>query len=313
MGRIVMSEEEHNLDRRKVLRNIAAAGSISLIGMTASVGASSKEASVDIDRLLQSDRIEKLKKEIPKLELSSEDARVLGEEQGVVAIPANHGTVLTRPSEETDAASFYFNEWVSGVDSDWVEGTEARLRVTDDGMVLTRAATDEETEIFLSSVDTIELDRENMAVAVQPETGKVTISHINTEDRRYDHIQAEPAETATEGNGLAAAKAGLEVTNRETEHFSGSSQGIGVQSSCDQDDVAFCIIEAASCAPCALTAGVPPALAACIAVVCFGVPNLAIITFLGDIGCISLAGCAVNEVVDIVNDMIDEYADQIPV
>ena len=57
-----MSDEGHNLDRRKVLRNIAAAGSTSLIGMTASVGASSKESSVDIDRLLQSDRVKKLKK-----------------------------------------------------------------------------------------------------------------------------------------------------------------------------------------------------------------------------------------------------------
>lgn len=309
-----MSDEGHNLDRRKVLRNIAAAGSTSLIGMTASVGASSKESSVDIDRLLQSDRVKKLKK-IPNLELSSGDARVLGGEQGVVAIPANHGAVLTRPPGETDAASFYFHEWVPGVDSDWVEGTQARLRVTDDGMVLTRAATDEETERFLSSVDTTEFDRENTTVAVQPETGKVTISHIDTEDRRYDRIQAKPAEvqTATEGNGLAAAKAGLEVTDRETEHFSGSSQGIGVQSSCDSDDVVFCIVEAIGCLPCAAAVGGGPLLAVCFLFVCLGFPGLPIATYLTDIGCLNIAGCTADATVDIVDDLIDQYADQIPI
>ncbi len=55
-----MIEDNHNLNRRKVLGNIAAAGSASLIGMTASVGASSDEASVDMDRVLQSNSITQL-------------------------------------------------------------------------------------------------------------------------------------------------------------------------------------------------------------------------------------------------------------
>ncbi|WP_241432728.1 hypothetical protein [Natrinema pellirubrum] len=70
--------EDRNLNRRKVLRNAAAAGTASLLGMTASVGATPEEASIDIDQLLESDRIEKLKKEIPDLKFRSEDARVLG-------------------------------------------------------------------------------------------------------------------------------------------------------------------------------------------------------------------------------------------
>lgn len=346
-------EDEYNLNRRKVLGNIAAAGSVSLFGMTASVGATPKEASVDIDRLLESDRINKLNKEIPGLELSPEDTRVIGGEQSLVIIPANHGTALTRPPGETDAASFYFDEWVPGVDSDWVKGTHAQLRVTDNRMVLTRTATDRETEEFLSSVGATEFDRENTTVGVQPETGKVTISHTDPEDRRFDRIQAEPAEepkdcrrrhdrgqaeyadkpedrrrqhargeaesaevqTSPESNGLAAAKAGLEVTDRQTEHFSGSSQGNGMQTqaSCDQDDVIFCIIELASCAPCGITSMAGPVLAACLIVVCAGFPHVQLVTFLADIGCTSLLVCGGEEAADIAGDIVDEYGDEIPV
>lgn len=313
--------------------NIAAAGSASLFGMTASVGATPKQASVDIDRLLQSNRIKKLKKEIPGLKLHSEDARVIEGKQGLVIIPANHGTVLTRPPEETDAARFIFDEWVSGVDSDWVKGTQAQLRVTDNRIVLTRTATDKETEEFLSSVGTTEFDRENTTVAVKPETGKVIINHIDPEDRRYDRIQAEPAEvprdrrrrhdrrqagsaevqTATESNGLAAAKAGLEVTDRETEDFSGSSQGVSAQASCDQNDVIFCLIEMSSCATCAITSMAPPVLAACLIIVCAGFPHVQLVTILADIGCTSLLMCGGEEAADIAGDIVDEYGDEVPV
>lgn len=308
-------EDDRNFNRRKVLRNIAVAGSASLFGMTASVGASPEEASVDIDRLLQTDRIQKLKETIPGLEFSIEDARVLEGERGIVLIPANLGVVLTRPPGETDAASFYPNEWIPGVDSDWVEGTQARLRVTDDDMVLTRSATDEESEEFLKSVGATEFDRENMTVAVQPVTGKVMIAHIDTENRRYDRIQAEPAEVelGRVGNGLAAANAGLEVTSRETEHFSDISKDIKIQSHCDQNDVIFCIAEAINCIPCALLTPTGPVFAVCIVFVCLGFPAQTLVTILADIGCLSLGACGAEEVIDIVNDLIDEYADDIPI
>ncbi|AGB15520.1 hypothetical protein Halru_0898 [Halovivax ruber XH-70] len=305
----------NNPHRRKVLRNIAASGGASLIGMTAAVGASPKEASVDIDQLLQSQHIKRLKREVPSLKLSAESARVVGGDRSVVVIPANHGTVLTRPPEETDAARFYFNNWVPGVDDDWVEGTQAQLRVTDDKTVLTRTATDEETEVFLNSIDTRALDRGNTTVAVQPETGKVSISHIDTENRRFDRVQAEPAKAqlATKQKGLAAAKSGLEITDRETTHFSGSSNGTGVQSSCDQDDIIFCIVEAVGCVPCGLTVSAPPVFVACAFLVCLGFPAVPVATILADIGCFNVGQCTGEAVVDIVTDIIDEFADQVPI
>ncbi|AXR76156.1 hypothetical protein [Natrarchaeobaculum sulfurireducens] len=310
--------DDRNLNRRKVLRNAAAAGSASLIGMASSVGATPEEASFDFDRLMESDRIVKLKEEIPDLEFHLEDARAIGGEEGIVAIPANHGTALTRPPGQTDAASFYFDEWVRGVDSDWVEGTQARLRVTDDETVLIRTATDEESEAFLSSIDTDELDHENTNVAVQPDTGEVTITHVDSEDRRYDRIQAAPAQDAgaqiaTEGNGLTAAKSGLEVTDRDTEHFSGGSGEFGTQSSCDQDDVVFCVIEAVSCLPCAAATATGPLLAVCILFVCLGFPAVPIATILADIGCTNVAGCTASAAADIMSDLADDLGDQVPV
>jgi len=325
--------EEHNPNRRKVLQNIAAAGSASLLGMTASVGASPTEASVDIDRLLQSDRIQKLKKEIPRLELSPEDARVLGGEQSIVAIPANHGTVLTRPPGETDAAKIFFDEWVPGVDPDWVKGTQAQLRVTDNSTVLTRTATDEEKEEVLSSVGVTEFDQENTTGAVQPKIGNVSISHVDPEKRRYDSVQAEPAEAskdrrrqndnvptesasaqgAAESKGLAAVKTGLVVTEHKTEHFSGGSGEISAQSSCDQDDVVFCIIELSSCIPCGFASVTGPVFAACIMFVCLGFPAVPIATALADIGCASLISCGAEEAVEIAGDIIDEYGDEVPI
>ncbi|WP_367176311.1 hypothetical protein [Haloarcula rubripromontorii] len=308
-------EDDRKLNRRKVLQSAAAAGTASLFGMTTSVGATPEEASIDIDRLLESDRINKLKEEIPDLKLDSEDARVLGGKEGIVAIPGNYGTALTRAPGETDAASFYFDEWVRGVDSDWIEGTEARLRVTDDETVLIRGATDEETEIFLSSINTEKLDRENTNVAVQPETGEVTITHVDSEDRRFDRILAEPdeAQMTTQDSGLAAAKAGLEVTDRQTEHFSGESRGIGTQASCDQDDVVFCVVEAIACLPCAAATASGPLLAVCILFVCLGFPAVPIATALADIGCTNVAGCTADAAVDIMSDLADELGDQVPV
>jgi len=330
-------EDGPNINRRKVLGNIAAAGSASLLGMTASVGATPEEASVDIDRLLESDRIQTLENEIPGLELRRDDARVVAGEQGVVIIPANYGTALTRPPGETDAVSFYFDEWVPGVDDDWVKGTEAQLRIADGETVLTRTATDTEAEAFLGSVGASEFDRADTTVAVQPESGKVTISHVDSDERRYDRIAAEPAQepdgrggrrrrrhgrgraerasvqAATESDGLAAAKAGLEVTSRETEHFSESSQDISAQSSCDQDDVVFCIIELASCVPCGFASVTGPVFAACIMFVCLGYPAVPIATFLADIGCQSLISCGAEEAVDIAGDIIDEYGDEVPI
>jgi len=338
-----MSEKENSSkkkltpNRRTVLKG-AAAGSMSLFGIATSVGASPEEASVDIDSVLVSDKVATLKEEIPGLELNPDSARVLGGDEGVVGIPANHGILVTHPPEgsiseraqsllkadksnreierpEVDAASFYFSEWIPSVDNDWPKGTQARLRVSDDGAVLLREPTDEEAEQFLSSVGPTEFDRENMAIGVEPETGRVTITHIDTENRQFNRIEAEPskAQTATADAELAAAKAGLEVTERKTEEFLGGSQDIGTHASCDADDVIVCVIEAQSCWPCLIAGVSGPVALACWFFVCLGFPGEPIATILADVGCLNLAGCAVDEVTDIVDYILDEFGDQIPV
>jgi hypothetical protein len=298
--------------------------------MATSVGATPQEVSVDIDQVLESDRIRRLKTRVPRLRFRPEEARVIGGSEGVVAIPANHGTALTYVKNNTEVVSFLFDEYVRGVDVDWVEGTEARLRVTADGTTLIRGATEEETETFLSSIDVKDIDRENAEAAVQPQTGEVTITHADGKERRYDRIVAEPTEDAWDqvpakskgdgegknkgkAKGLRAAKVDLEVTDHHTEQFSGESGGFTTQSGCDQDDVVFCVVEAIACIPCAAAVASGPLLAACIIFVCLGFPAVPIATALADIGCTNIAGCAAAEVVDIASDLVDEYGDDIPV
>ncbi|ELY79339.1 hypothetical protein C488_04277 [Natrinema pellirubrum DSM 15624] len=155
-------------------------------------------------------------------------------------------------------------------------------------------------------------------MAVQSETGEVTITHVDSEDHRYDRIQAEPveraeAQIATENNGLPAAKVELEVTDRQTESFSGGSREVGAQASCDQDDVVFCVIEASSCLPCAAATATGPLLAVCILFVCLGFPAVPIATALADIGCTNVAGCTADAAIDIMSDLADELGDEIPV
>lgn len=323
-------------NRRELLKGVTAAGTTSVFGVTTALGAPPEETSVDIDDLLLADKIATLKREIPGLELYSEKARVLGGEEGIVAIPANYGTLLTYPPEGSvpdslrpwieagidvgverptvDAASFYFTEWVPGVDADWVEGTNARLRVSDGGTTLTRTATQAEAEQFLSSLDAPELDPEEAIVGVEPETGTVTVTQVNTEDERFDRVQAEPAgvQTAAADSGLAAAKAGLEVTDRHSEQF--APEGIETQGFCNADDVIFCVINAVSCWPCAVAVGGgPKVFAACMIFVCLGFPAQPIAEIMADIGCANVAGCTIDEITDIISDLLDKYEDDIPI
>ncbi|WP_226040501.1 hypothetical protein [Natrinema sp. DC36] len=119
-------------------------------------------------------------REIPGLELQSDDTTVLENESVIVLIPANYGSLFVTDSENGRTAAFYFEERVPALDADWPKGTHARLRATADDPepLFQRTTTDEEMHRYLVSIGASDLRTDDVHMSVTPETDEIDVTHI---------------------------------------------------------------------------------------------------------------------------------------
>lgn len=139
-------------------------------------GASLNEYPGDTEDYLEHPVVQKLIDQIPELELYRHSATVLGSEGSLLRVPANYGKLVVKvpnsvgPDDEF-AASFYFDEWVSGVDRAWPQGTTARLTATKNDLLFERGATDREKDQLLRSLTGANLEPENTKILLAPNRG----------------------------------------------------------------------------------------------------------------------------------------------
>ncbi len=172
--------ENGRTNRRELLKNTAAFGTASATGLVGVSTASANKATVDIDSLLARTEVESIVREIPGLELQSDDTTVLENESVIVLIPANYGSLFVTDSENGRTAAFYFEERVPALDADWPKGTHARLRATADDPepLFQRTTTDEEMHRYLVSIGASDLRTDDVHMSVTPETDEIDVTHI---------------------------------------------------------------------------------------------------------------------------------------
>lgn len=303
-------------NRREILKNTAAFGTASATGLVGVSTASANKATVDIDSLLARTEVESIVREIPGLELQSDDTTVLENESVIVLIPANYGSLVVTDSENGRTAAFYFEEGVPALDADWPKGTHARLRATADDPepLFQRTTTDEEMHRYLVSIGASDLRTDDVHVSVTPETDEIDVTHINSDERVMNVIRAQiPDSNAEKARGTLSKASGsgpgAEIIERErygTGRSADGSGGVQVASmggcgGCGDDialDVLYCLNQVKNCGLCTIGSPAPPVAVACWLIVCFGVSSAdGVSAVLDDVnipGCTNLAGCAVD-------------------
>jgi hypothetical protein len=310
------------INRRTILKNAAILGTLSVTAPR--VGASPAEKSVELDSILSLSKVEKLTSEIRGLELDRDNATVFGTDGSLVVVPSNYGKLLTTipdsigsdsdPTDNEVAASFYFDEWVPGVDDAWPQGTEARLTVTDDELLLQRSATDAETRQLSAAINRPDFRGDNTNITVTPERGDVSFTHINPDKREIETVTAIAQERSvglTQQQGAAETdhtEVELQVINTTTYTDSEISAAAG----CNGDiifNLAYCMFDYADCVLCTWGSPVPPVLVACVIIVCFDGGVAFAVEYFADFGCFS----AGKGIYSCVQNVVDEYADDIPI
>lgn len=313
---ISMSERDGDQNaprRRDVLRTTATLGFLSATGQV--VGAVPGETSVSVDDTLRHRTVQTLLTEIPDVRLDTDRATVYGDES-ILVVPANCGRLVTTVpvaardgqsggADETVSASFYFDEWISGVDHGWVRGTTARLVAEGDSTTLQRTATTTEKRQFLSELGLTEFDPSETKVVVTPDRGSVRVLHRRTDERVIDWV------TATERNDGAIGRRETGIRLQRTDE---GAYDCGVSTAdldCETDpesfasNVVYCIWDYSDCGLCAVASVAPPISVACWVIVCLDGGVSVAAEILTDIGCTAAAQDACLDAI------IAEYGDSL--
>lgn len=299
--------DDRGLDRRSLLKSTALLGAVPFA--TKTVGATTEEASVDVDEALRQPSVRELVSEIPNVEFDTANGTVFGAESSVVAVPANSGKlVVDAPSTLVDeaSASFYFDRHVPGVRANWPEETTARLTATSDGTQFERATTDREKRAVLDAFGRSEFGLDETSVSVSPDRERVSLMHVDSAARVMKTVEATGSIT-TDG-GVSS----LEVVDETTCTESDLRSEVSAQAECSADlmiDLVWCIIDYADCWLCSFGSPAPPVFAACIVIVCFDGSLALVVEYLTDFGC----SAAITGGVDCLQQLIDQYGDLIPV
>lgn len=326
---MVEDQEEHNgqgsnISRRNILRNMAVIGAVS--GAVPQVSASPADENVDLDEVLNNNRVDVLLDKIPGVELDHKNASIYGSDDYLIVVPSNYGKLLVNNHEEVDA-SFYFDKWVPDVDDAWPQETEAHLSATDNGPLLSRTATDAEKREFIKAINRPKFEKDSTNVVVVPERGEVSFTRANKDQREIETVKAvgdvgSVGLNQQRGVNPEMATTELQVVDETTYTSSDltpnstvSKSGAVTSSSAECDpgkvgvDLFICVVDYSDCAFCTLASSITgPVGIACLIIVCFdGGLSVAMEYFL-DWGCAS----AVEGGVDCLAEIVDEYGHLVP-
>jgi len=329
-----MSDDTQDIDRRSVLKSVGSASVLTALSTSVAADPSTAgkelsvpatESSVPVRAILESETVESLTTEIPGLELRPDDAVVMGADESLLNVPANHGRLVTTvpPSSDGDQpqrggrrrrarkpsgqsggntadirASFYFEEWVPGVDEQWKAGTAGRLVATDEGALLQRTATEEEKSQYLAAVGRTEFVEADTEVTVTPEYDTVEITHQNRSQRRFESLQAVGTGQAADGVG-ALGVADLEVVDETVQEVPEvSNETVSAEDCCNKEillDTLWCIIDTTDCHICRWAWGAGPwTFGACLFFVCLKGGAEILEEKVTDFGCSKAAGCVTD-------------------
>ena len=313
-------EERSKISRRSVVKNAAVLGALSATAHR--VGASPTEKNVELDAVLSHPRVEELINGIPGLELHRENTTAYGTDGSVVVVPSNYGKLLaTTPDSDAEVgASFYFDEWVQGVDDAWVQGTDAQLTATDDGPLLQRSVTDTERSRFLDAVDRSDFREENTNITVIPERGRVSFRRVDRDEREIGTVTAVSrdgfAGLTQQQSATGTEHAGVELQVVDETTYTASDlvpdSEFSTAAECDDSiimDIFLCASDYADCGICLGASFAPPVSIACWVILCLDGGLSLAVDYLTDWGCFE-AGEGIYEC---LKDVVDEYGDDIPI
>ena len=312
-----------NVSRRSILRNTATLGALS--AAVPQVSAQS-EAEIDVDSLLQQSSVADLLNTVPDIELDRKRVTFFGSDGSVATVPTNYGKlVLSAPDSMTGAssgegeASLYFDQWVEDLDKNWKKGTEARLTTTDNGSLLQRGVTSDEATTLLAEINREEFTEENTHIAVTPEKGRLSFTHVDKKEKVVKSVEAVEktgsSSTLPSLDESTSSSKSLRIVEEETYTGSteGSEPGLSPQSQSGCGEVLFnaglCVIDFADCGLCFTTSPAPPVALACYVIVCLDGGLNPLLQALTDFGCLE----AVKNIEPCYDDLINQYGDQIPV
>ncbi|WP_396612149.1 hypothetical protein ACH9L7_02355 [Haloferax sp. S1W] len=324
------NKKNQGTNRRSVLKNMAVLGALSAAAPR--VGASPDDKNIKLGSVLSSPKVKRVKKAIPGLKLDRQNAAVFGKDGSLIVIPANYGKLLA--TTDNEAASFYFDEWVAGVDKNWPQEAEARLTAEGDGLLFQRGATDSEKRQFISAINRSEYDEKRTNVMVTPGRGEITFTHANHEEREVETLTAVTQQGFTESiQTQSVTEKGdteeeLTVVDRSTFTASDLTQtdstssgqtattsGATIQAAppgCHADailDLVLCVTDYADCSFCFLASTLTgPVAVACWIIVCLDGGLSFAMEYLTDWGCYAFG----EEVYDCLRYIVDEYGHLVP-
>lgn len=181
-------------NRREVMKKMGVGSAIAL-GAVGQANASQGFSSDDIDSLLASQKVKSIKKRLPSIQLQKQRAEAVPvgpkDEPTLITkteIPSNTGTLNIIEFSGVDEIEviFEFNGHQPDLGIDWPQGTEAKLRGTEDGIILARNATEREEK---KVAETIGEDKDEIQVGTTSETNGFHAYYVDSPNGRVEEYR----------------------------------------------------------------------------------------------------------------------------
>lgn len=297
-----MSDDNADIDRRKVMKTIGGSLGIGAVGLAQSTAAS-QSADVDraeISRIESSEKVQRLLDDVGGVALPVGRATqtVLGEESHVTVteLENKYGEVVyIEPSDNEPEAMFFLSEEGPRPQkySDIPDETSPTLFATDSGTALRRHATDAEHAELASIVDERQEDTtaftgsdvDGFYVDVRASDSVQCLGENEEQTLRY-HVQPDHASTATAANDIQTASVSTSWTPSLPSIPDEAVEECAA-------DCTSCISSIGGCSRCALVcAGSPTGIGAVKCAVCIKIAC----SLGGGVSCAACSGCLLSNV-----------------